>query len=109
MLYTYWRPPKKAKDKLGIVILGSQAGRLISAEVKTPNDQLNAKSFYRNHTKLGDNYIPLAVTSSLYGPKSEVLKHERIVYSNPQLNAQLPPPILQFEIPKSIKVEEVEW
>ena len=36
VLYTYWTPPEKAKDKLGTVILGSRDDRLISAEVKTP-------------------------------------------------------------------------
>ena len=109
VLYTHWTPPEKAKDKLGTIILGSRASRLISAEVKTPDDKLAAKSIYRNHTKLGDSYIPMEVTSSLYGPKSEVLEHERVLYSNPQPNAQSPPPILQFEIPKSAKVKEIEW
>ena len=109
VLYTYWIPPKKAKDKLGTIILGSRNGKIISAEVKTPDGKLNAKSIYRNHTKLGDNYIPMEVTSSLYGPESEVLEHEHVVYSNPQLNPQPPPPILQFEIPKSAKVKETKW
>ena len=109
VLYTYWAPPKRAKDKLGTIILGSRAGRLISAEVKTSDDKLAAKSFYRNHTKFGDSHIPMEVTSRLYGPKSEVLEHERVVYSNPQLNPQPPPLILQFEIPKSVKVKEVKW
>lgn len=109
VLYTYWIPPKKAKDKLGTVILGSRNGKIISAEVKTPDGKLNAKSIYRNHTKLGDNYIPMEVTSSLYGPESEVLEHEHVVYRNPQLNPQPPPPILQFEIPKSAKVKETKW
>lgn len=109
VLYTYWIPPKKAKDKLGTIILGSRNGKIISAEVKTPDGKLNAKSIYRNHTKLGDNYIPMEVTSSLYGPESEVLEHEHVVYSNPQPNPQPPPPILQFEIPKSAKVKETKW
>ncbi len=109
VFYTYWAPPKKAEDKLGIVILGSRADKLISAEVKTPDGKLNAKSFYRKHTTIGPNQIPMEVTSSLYGPKSEVLEYERIVYSNPQINAQPPPAILQFEIPKSVKIKEIEW
>ena len=109
VLYTHWTPPKKAKDKLGTIILGSWAGKLTSAEAKTPDDQLAAKSFYRKHTKFGDSHIPMEVTSSLYGPKSEVLEHERVVYSNPRLNPQPPTPILQFEIPKSARVKEVKW
>ena len=109
VLYTYWTPPEKAKDKLGTIILGSRDGRLISAEVKTSDDKITAKSFYQNHTKLGDSHIPMEITSSLYDLKSEVLEHEHVVYSNPQLNAQPPTPILQFEIPKSVKVKEIEW
>ncbi len=109
VLYTYWAPPKKGQDQLGTIVLGSRAGKLISTEVKTSDDKLTAKSIYRNHTKLGDSHIPMEVTSSLYGPKSEILEHERVVYSNPQPNAQPPPPILQFEIPKSVKVKEMQW
>ena len=109
VLYTYWTPSEKAKDKLGTVILGNRNGRLISVEVKTLDDQLAAKSLYQNHTKLGNSHIPMEVTSSLYAPKSEVLEHERVVYSNPQLNVQPPHSILQFEIPKSVKVKEVKW
>ena len=109
VLYTHWAPPKKAKDKLGTIILGSRDSRLISAEAKTPDGKLNAKSFYRKHAKLGDSHIPMEVTSSIYGPKSEVLEYECVVYSNSQLNAQPPAPILQFEIPKSAKVKEIKW
>ena len=109
MLYTYWTPPEKIKDKLGIIILGSRTGRLISAEVKTSDGKLNAKSFYRKHAKLGDSHIPMEVTSSIYGPKSEVREHERVVYSNPQSNVQPPIPILRFEIPQSVKVKEIKW
>ena len=109
MLYTYWTPPEEAKDKLGTTILGSRDGRLISAEVKTSDDKLAAKSIYRNHVKLGDSHLPMEVISSLYGPKSEVLKHEHVVYSNPQPNPQPSPPILQFEIPKSAKIKETKW
>lgn len=109
VLYTYWLPPEKAKDKFGTITLGSRDSRLISAEVKTPDGKLNAKSFYRKHAKLGDSPIPMEVTSSIYGPNSEVLKHEHVVYSNPQLNAQPPNPILRFEIPQSVKVKEIKW
>ena len=109
VLYTYWAPPEKAKDKLGTVILGSRDGRLISAEVKTPDDKLGAKSLYRKHTKLGNSYIPMEIVSSVYSPQSEVLEHEHVVYSNSQLNAQPPTPILQFEIPKSATVKAIEW
>ena len=109
VLYTYWTPPAKSKDKFGTVILGSRDGRLVSAETKIPDGQLTAKSVFRSHTRLGDSYFPMEVAYSLYGPKSELLDHEHLIYSKPQLNAQPAAPILQFEIPKSVKIKEIKW
>lgn len=109
VLYTHWSPPAKAKDKLGHVILGMRDDRLISAEVKNPEGHIIGRSRYQNHSKIGTNYIPMAVTSSTYGEKSEVHQHEKIIYSNPQVNAETPNPILNFTIPKSVEVKEVKW
>lgn len=109
VLYTYWKPPEKAKDKLGPVILGMRDDRLISAEVKNPKGHVIARSRYQNHIKIGVNYIPMGVTSSMYGAKSEVLQQERIVYSNPQINTESPNPILNFTIPESVEVKEIKW
>ena len=109
VLYTHWKPPKKANDTLGAIILGMQEDRLISAEVKNPKDHIVARSRYENHTKVGMNYIPMMVTSSTYNEKSEVLQHEHIVYSNPQVNVDPLNPILNFTIPESVEVKEVKW
>jgi len=109
VLYSYWSPPKKAKDQLGTIILGMQDDRLISAEVKNPKGHIIARSHYQNHSKVGMNYIPMMVTSSTYDEKSEVLQHEQVVYSNPQVNADPENPILNFTIPESIEVKEIKW
>ena len=109
VLYTYWTPPEKAKDKLGTVILGMQDDKLISAEVKNPKGHIIARSRYQNHSKIGVNYIPMTVTSSMYGPKSKVRQYEHILYSNPQVNVDSPHPMLNFTIPESVSVKEVKW
>ena len=109
VIYTYWAPPEKEKDKLGTIILGNRDDKLISAEVKNPEGNLIAKTLYQNHTKIGINYIPMKVTFSGYGEKSEVLRSEKIVYSNPQANAEPPNPMLNFTIPESVKVKEIKW
>ena len=109
ILYSYWSPPKKAKDKLGTVILGMQDDRLVSAEVKNPKGHIVARSHYMNHNRVGMNFIPMMVTSSTYGEKSEVLQHEQVVYSNPQVNAEPQNPILNFTIPESVEVKEIKW
>ena len=109
VLYTYWKPPEKAKDQLGTVILGMHDDKLISAEVKNPKGHIIARSFYQDHSKIGINYIPMKVTSSTYGAKSEVLQFEKIVYSNPQVNEKTQNPILNFRIPESVKVKVVKW
>ena len=109
VLYSYWSPPKKAKDKLGTIILGMQDDRLISAEVKNPKGHIIARSHYQNHSKVGMNFIPMMVTSSTYGEKSEVLQYEQVIYSNPQVNADPQNPILNFTIPESVEVKEIKW
>lgn len=109
MLYTYWTPPEKAKDKIGAVILGMRDDRLLSTEVKNPKGVTIAKSQYEDHSKVGINFIPMTVTSKMYGAKSEVLQHERIIYSNPQVNAERRNPILNFMIPESVQVKVVKW
>ena len=109
VLYSYWSPPKKAKDTLGPVILGMQDDRLISAEVKNPKGYISARSHYQNHSKVGMNYVPLMVTSSTYGEKSEVLQREQVIYSNPQVNVEPRNSILDFTIPESMEVKEIKW
>jgi hypothetical protein len=109
VLYTYWSPPEKAKDKLGTVILGMRDDRLILAEIKNPEGYIIGRSRYENHTRIGVNYIPMTVISSTYGVKSEVLQREQIVYSNPQVNVETPNPILNFTIPESVEVKETKW
>ena len=109
VLYTYWNPPEQAKDKLGSVILGMHNDRLILAEIKNTEGYIIGRSRYQNHSKIGTNYIPMEVTSSTYGTKSEVLQHEQIVYNNPQVNVETPNPILNFTIPKSVEVKESKW
>ncbi len=109
MLYTYWSPPEKARDKIGAVILGMRDERLLSTEVKNPKGVTIAKSQYQDHSKVGINFIPMTVTSKTYGANSEVLQHERIVYNNPQVNAERRNPILNFIIPESVPVKVVKW
>lgn len=109
VLYTHWAPPEKAKEKLGTVILGMRDDRLISAEVKNPKGHIIARSHYQDHSRIGINYIPMKVTSSAYGPKSEVLQSEHILYSNPQINVDSPNPMLNFTIPESVEVREIKW
>lgn len=109
VLYSYWSPPKKAKDQLGTVILGMQDDKLISAEVKNSKGHIIARSHYQNHSRLGVNYVPMMVTSSTYGEKSEVLQREQVVYSNPLVNTDPRNPILNFAIPESVEVKEIKW
>ncbi len=109
VLYTYWEPPEKAKEQLGTVILGMRGDKLISAEAKNPKGHIIARSLYQNHSKIGIHYIPMKVTSSMYGAKSELLQFEKINYSNPQVNVKTQNPLLNYRIPESVKVKVVKW
>ena len=109
VLYTYWAPPKKAEAELGSVILGMRDDKLISMDVKNPKGYIIATSRYQHHTKIGTHYIPLTLTAITYGEKSEVLQHEQVIYSNPEVNRDPPHAILNFRIPESVEVKAVKW
>ena len=109
VLYSYWRPPEKAKDTLGPVILGMQDDRLISAEVKNPKGHIIARSHYQNHDKVGIHYVPMRVISSTYSEKFEIRQREQVIYSNPQVNVAPRNSILDFTIPESVEVKEIKW
>ena len=109
VLFTYWNPPEKAKDKLGSIILGMQDDKLISAEIKNPKGQIVARSTYKNHNKLGNFNVPMTVISNTYGEKSKVVQQETIVYSNPKVNVEPRNEKLNFTIPESVKVKVVKW
>lgn len=109
VLYTYWTPPEKAKDELGRIILGMRDDRLISAEVKNSKGHIIGRSRYENHSKVGASYIPMTITSSTFGEKSEVLQREKIVYSNPEINMETSKTMLNFVIPESVEVKEIKW
>lgn len=109
VLFTHWNPPKEAKDKLGAIILGMQEDKLISAEIKNPKGQIIARSTYENHHKIGNFYVPMAVTSNTYGENSKVVQQEIIVYSNPKVNEEPKDELLSFTIPDSVKVKVIKW
>ena len=109
VLYTYWAPPKEAKDKLGTIILGMRDDRLTSTEVQNPKGHIIGRSRYEDHSKIGTSYIPMTITSSMFGEKSEVLEHERVVYSSPEINVETSKAMLNFVIPESVEVKEIKW
>ena len=109
VLYTYWAPPKEAKDKLGPIILGMRDDRLTSTEVQNPKGHIIGRSRYEDHSKIGTSYIPMTITSSMFGEKSEVLQHERVVYSSPEINVETSKAMLNFVIPESVEVKEIKW
>lgn len=109
VLYTYWKPPEKAKDTLGVVILGMRADHLISAEIKNPAGYIVGRTLYSDHNKIGNKFIPMKVDSNTYGSKAKVIRHEQVIYSNPKVNVVPPNPIFNFTIPDSIKIKEVKW
>ena len=109
VLYTYWAPPKEAEGKLGPIILGMRDDRLTSTEVQNPKGHIIGRSRYEDHSKIGTSYIPMTITSSMFGEKSEVLQREKIVYSSPEINAETSKAMLNFVIPESVEVKEIKW
>jgi len=106
-LYTYWKPPKKLKKRLGKFVLGTASGLLVSAEARDPKGKPVAKSLYSKHTKLGEKYFPLEVRSEIYTGSNR--SEENVTYSDVKFDISIPAKVTSFKIPDSVKVKEVEW
>lgn len=106
-LYTYWDPPRKLKKHLGKFILGTANSLLVYAEARNPKGKTVAKSFYRKHTELAGKYFPLEVRSEIYDGSNRT--EEYVVYSDVKFNIPLPDRVVNFKLPDSIDVKEVEW
>jgi len=106
-LISYWSPPKNLSKLLGEITLEYKENKLTRLEIRAPKGNLISQTLFKNHIIYGSIWFPLEISISRYlnsGPS-----FEKVVYSNPQFNAPLPPEIVNFKIPANVKVKEVEW
>ena len=106
-LYTYWKPPRDLKKHLGKFVLGTTKGVLVYAEARTSKDKPAVKSFYSKHTELSGRPFPLKAHSEIYNGSNRV--DEYVTYSDVKLNVSLPDNVVNFKLPDTIPVKEVEW
>lgn len=106
-LITYWKPPKQVKKALGNIIVGLSNDKLVLVEMHSPKRKKLARITFGNHFQYGDIFYPLEVVSVKYQKNGSTT--EKVVYDNPQFNVELPQEVLNFKIPDSIEVEEIEW
>ena len=106
-IYTYWKPPSKHKKVLGSFILGTVSNKIVSAEAHQPDGRVAVKSVYRKHIKFGEKYIPREVFTEFYGESGVTQEH--VIFSDVKFNPTLPDRVLNFRIPDSIPVKEVEF
>ena len=106
-LYTYWSPPPKQKKVLGMFTLAMVKEKLVYAEAQTPDGEPAVRSSYRNYAELNGKSFPLEIYSEIYSKSG--LSTESVTYSDVQFNLPLPERILNFTIPDSVSVKEIQW
>ena len=106
-LITYWKPPKQVKKALGNIIVGLSNDKLVLVEMHSPKRKKLARITFGSHFQYGNLFYPLEIVSVKYQKNS--FTTEEVVYDNPQFNVELPQEVLNFKIPDSIEVEEIEW
>lgn len=106
-LYTHWSPPPKQKKILGMFTLVMVKEKLVYAEAQTPDGEPAVRSSYRNYAELNGKSFPLEIYSEIYSKSG--LSTESVTYSDVQFNLPLPERILNFTIPDSVSVKEIQW
>jgi len=106
-LLAIWTPPKNASKYLGEFSLEYQDNKIISSEIKDAKGNTISKSIYKNHIRYGSYSIPMEIYTIYYSNSHR--SFELIKFKNPHFNSPLPEEIINFKIPKKIKVEEIIW
>jgi hypothetical protein len=106
-LFFYWSPPENAQKFLSQITLALENNKIVFTEVKDPHGKTAGKIIYENHFLYGTTNFPLEITTIKYSKTDTII--EKIVYSNPVFDKPLPPQVVNFNIPKEIKIKELEW
>lgn len=106
-LFTKWYPPKKASKVIGDFTLTFCSDKLIYAESKKPDGSISSRTFYSNHIKNGNVFFPLQI-STVRHIKSDTT-FEKIIYSNPKFNIELPQDVIYFIIPADVSIKKIQW
>lgn len=106
-LTTYWNPSKKLKKQYGEFTLIFAADRIIYAESRKSDNSVLSNSVFSDHIQYGTYYFPLSIhttNSSEGNPTVEDVK-----FSSPQFNAELPDNVVNFKLPRDVKIEKIKW
>lgn len=106
-LFTYWVPPKKASKVLGDFTLIYVSNKITYAEFKNPKGSILSKTFYKSHCEFSGHHFPLSITTIRYSEADSTV--EKITYSHPQFNVEIPESVLVFEIPDDVVTKEINW
>jgi outer membrane lipoprotein-sorting protein len=104
---TVWKPPKKLAKSLGEFTLVHEKRKIIRAESKKANGFVTSRCAFSNHFEYGKMFFPLEIFTKRYSESDSSI--ERVTFSEPEFNGELPSDIIYFTIPPDIAVEESEW
>lgn len=107
MLLTYWEPPQSSKKILGNIVIGLNNNMLALIKIYNPKGELVSEITYRNYFKHGVWSFPMEVISVQHRKGGYIT--EKVIFSNPKFNAELPEEVINFNLPVNIKVKEIEW
>lgn len=106
-LETVWNPPAMAEKTFGSYRLNFVDDKIIYAELSDAEGNVTARSTYSDHLKFGAVWFPMMLRTVRYLESDSTT--EKVIYSNPQFNKELPAEIRDFHIPDNVNIIETEW
>ncbi len=104
---TIWKPPKALAKALGEFTLVHEKDRIIRAESKKTDGFVTSRCLFSNHFEYKAAFFPLTITTTRFFESDSSI--ERIAFSKPEFNCELPQNIIYFTIPSNADIEETEW
>jgi outer membrane lipoprotein-sorting protein len=106
-VWVHWKPPKNGESPSGEFVTALKEDRIVLTELKDAKGKTLIQTTYGDHVNFYSQSFPLRIKSFLFSNNG--FSMESLTYSSPVFNKPLPGEILNFTLPRNIKIEDVKW
>ncbi len=85
-IFTTWEPPKKAKNVLGKIVIGTQNKKIIAALFFDKDDNLLSKQIFRKYTTVDGLNVPTEIYQVFYDENGKEKSYSLVTFKNIKIN-----------------------
>jgi outer membrane lipoprotein-sorting protein len=106
-LITTWKPPKKLEKTIKTAKIETRDMKPYRLDLADPSRGYESSIIYGGYVSFGHRILPSRI--EMKSRTRSIVTTETLTYSNHVFNAALPPEVLDFQLPRDARIEEVAF